>query len=84
LLEVRTPDGNLYRRVTEEHGRSLVANRWATEVRSPSGKLRYLSLRLVAAPSFTSTIAADSITTHGRRERREHHRGRCEAYKGVR
>lgn len=84
LLEVRTPDGSLYQRADERQARALVASRLANEVRSPSGKLRYLSLRPIAAASMVSTVAMDSLTTTGRKVRREHHRARSEAFRGAR
>ncbi len=84
LVEVRTPAGALYQRADERQARALVVSRLADEVRSPSGKLRYLSLRAAAAGAFVRTVADDSITTSGRREVQSYHQRRSAAYRGRR
>jgi hypothetical protein len=62
-VDVRTPDGTLYRRVLHTHAEALVLHKLADEVRSRSGILRYVRLKKAAATKGFATLASSAHFT---------------------
>jgi hypothetical protein len=76
LIDVRTPDGRLYRRASHAHAAALVLHKLADEVRSSSGILRYVRLKASAATrGFATWTSSASVTVALARGDRQSHMG---------
>jgi hypothetical protein len=76
LVDVRTPDGSLYRRVCYADAAALVLHKLADEVRSRSGILRYVKLKQAAASKgFTTSASSGNFTVALTRGDRQSHKG---------
>lgn len=74
LVDVRTPDGTLYRRACHADAAALVLHKLADEVRSRSGILRYVKLKKSAATKgFAMWVSSANFTIAlGRGDRQSH------------
>ena len=76
LVDVRTPDGSLYRRVGHADAAALVLHKLADEVRSRSGILRYVKLKQAAATKgFATWASSANFTVALARGDRQSHKG---------